>query len=95
MTGPGHRLPGFRVVEKVYLVSKASRANDNHLHLHFTPNTFSAMAPSLQDAVSAEAIAEFRSTVDQRRKSIHETGNLVQTWAGPNFEVLHPLNPAR
>ena len=48
------------------------------------------MAPSLQDAVSAEAVAEFRSIIDQRRKSIHEQGNLVQSWAGPNFEVFHP-----
>jgi hypothetical protein len=47
------------------------------------------MAPSLQDTVSAEPVAEFRSAVDHRRKSIHEQG-LIQTWAGPNFEVLCP-----
>lgn len=80
---------------KLYLVSKASRAIDNHLHLHSCPNTISAMAPSLQDGVSAEPIAEFRSTIDQRRKSIHEQGSLIQTWAGPNFEVSSPLNAAR
>jgi hypothetical protein len=69
---------------KLYLVSKASRAIDNHLHLHSCPNT-----------LSAEPIAEFRSTIDQRRKSIHEQGSLIQTWAGPNFEVSRPLNAAR
>jgi len=41
------------------------------------------------EASPAQAIAEFRSTLDHRRKSVYEL-DPNRNWAGPNFEVRYP-----
>jgi len=47
------------------------------------------MTPSMGEPSPAQPIAEFRSTVDQRRKSVYEL-DPNRNWAGPNFEVNPP-----
>jgi hypothetical protein len=48
------------------------------------------MSPSMADVVATvEAIAEFSSTLDHRRKSIYDV-NPLQLWRDSNFQVSGP-----
>jgi hypothetical protein len=47
------------------------------------------MSPSMGEASPSQAIAEFRSRLDARRKSTYEL-DPNRNWAGPNFEVITP-----